>query len=122
MMNQPTKDSDIDYKETKVSDFFTPKFSYYSELIDSPPKQAATCAQNSIFSALVALERRKTDEIEEEKQPADTPIEESKNVQDSPTSKEEPSAEIGESEISSNRLKQKEKYNNISNSSSINGN
>lgn len=74
-MKHTKKDSDIDYKESKVSDFFKPKFSYYSELIERPRKDAATRAKNSIFSALVAIDRKKSeDDFEEEKRPPDIPF------------------------------------------------
>ena len=75
VMTQTTKDLDIDFKESKVSDFFMPRFSYYSELIEKPRKDVGTWAKNSIFSALVANDRRKFDDQEEEKRPPETQFE-----------------------------------------------
>ena len=121
-MTQTTKDSDIDFKESKVSDFFKPKFSYYSELIEKPRKDVGTWAKNSIFSALVANDRRKFDDYEEEKRPSETQFEVDQDEEDSPTAKEEEASEVaGDSEISSNRMTEKEKHYNISYSSSNNG-
>ena len=51
--------------ETKVSDFFEPKFSYYSEKIDRPGDSAAR-AKDFIFTALVQKEYNKSDDESEE--------------------------------------------------------
>ena len=67
-MKCSTKDSAYDYKETKVSDFFVPKFSYYSELIDRPRRSSAEKAKLAIFTALVTKSRSKTPDLEEQKQ------------------------------------------------------
>ena len=120
-MTQTTKDSDIDYKESKVSDFFTPKFSYYSDLIERPRKNVTTWAKNSIFSALVENDRRKFYDQEEEKRPPEIQSEADQDEEDSPTAKEEASEVVGDSEISSNHMTEKEKHYNISYSSSNNG-
>ena len=49
--------------ETKVSDFFEPKFSYYNKLIDRPRTNAADRAKNLIFTALVRNDGNTTYDI-----------------------------------------------------------
>ena len=112
-MTHTTKDSDTDYKESKVSDSFKPRFSYYSELIERPRKNVATCAKNSIFSALVENEGRISDDYEEEKRPAEIKFVADQGEEDSATAKDETSEVAEDSEISIDRMSEKEKHNNI---------